>query len=146
MANNIHRWHEKQVWLQEIRGYKNKNKKYYFLSFVKYSKAIKRSKRADHVNNVDLTCFCCWDDLSYGLHTLGPLYCKQICTSFHLQIFLQFWFDYQLLVRHLGPVKSEKKQNRIELNLWKIKKSKKALTMYFKTFTHIVYIRWNLYF
>ena len=26
------RWHEKQVWLQEIRG--QKNKKYYFLSFV----------------------------------------------------------------------------------------------------------------
>ena len=58
------------------------------LEFCKILKAIKRSTRADHVNNVDLTCFCCWDDLRYGLNTLGPLYCKQICTSFHLQILL----------------------------------------------------------
>ena len=39
------------------------------LEFCKILKAIKRSKRADHVNNVDLTCFCCWDDLRWTQYT-----------------------------------------------------------------------------
>ena len=33
----------------------------------------KNSQRADQVNNIDSTCFSCWDDLSYGLNALGPL-------------------------------------------------------------------------
>ena len=45
MANNI--------LIKRNKGIqKNKN---YFLSFVKHSKAKKRSKRAVHVNNVDST-------------------------------------------------------------------------------------------
>ena len=44
----------------------------HFLSFVRHSNAIKMSKRAKHVNNVDSTCFCCWDDLSYGLNKSIP--------------------------------------------------------------------------
>ena len=39
------------------------------------------SKRADHVNIVNSTCFCCWDDLSYGLNTLGQL-CLWQCLIF----------------------------------------------------------------
>ena len=53
--NSNHPQWQITFWLREIRGYK-KNKKYYFLSFIKkYSQAKKRSKRADHVNNVDST-------------------------------------------------------------------------------------------
>ena len=56
--------------LHEIGGYENK--KYHFLSFVKYSKAIKRSKSADHVNNVEcrLNMLLLLVDLSYVLNTL----------------------------------------------------------------------------
>ena len=40
----------------------------------------KNSQRADQVNNIDSTCFSCWDDLSYGLNTLGPLRCNVYIT------------------------------------------------------------------
>ena len=62
----------------------------------------KNSQRADHVNNVDSTCFCCWNDLSYGLNTLGPLclwQCLQNSRSsiscFRIPLFLVIRFIFQ---------------------------------------------------
>ena len=57
-----------------ISGYKNK--KYYFLSFVKNTQKQKRGQREQIMSTMSTqqsTCFCCLDDLSYGLNTLGPL-------------------------------------------------------------------------
>ena len=45
---------------------------------------------------VDWTCFCCWDDLSYGLNTLGPL-CLWQCYFILPPEFLQLCFDHQLV-------------------------------------------------
>ena len=44
--------------------------------FCKNTQKKKRGQREQTMSTMSTqqsTCFCCWDDLSYGLNTLGPL-------------------------------------------------------------------------
>ena len=66
MANNILITRNKGIQKQEIL----------LLEFCKNTRKQKRGQREQTMSTMSTqqsTCFCCWDDLSYGLNTLGPL-------------------------------------------------------------------------
>ena len=66
MANNILITRNKGIQKQEIL----------LLEFCKNTQKQKGDQREQTMSTMltqQSTCFCCWDDLSYGLNTLGPL-------------------------------------------------------------------------
>ena len=110
MANNILITRNKGIQKQEIL----------LLEFCKNTQRQKGGQREQTMSTMSTqqsTCFCCWDDLSYGLNTLGPLclwQCLQNSRSgisyFRIPVFLviriffilppeflQFCFEHQLV-------------------------------------------------
>ena len=74
MANNILITRNKGIQKQEIL----------LLEFCKNTQKQKGDQREQTMSTMltqQSTCFCCWDDLSYGLNTLGPL-CLWQCFSY----------------------------------------------------------------
>ena len=80
MANNILITRNKGIQKQEIL----------LLEFCKNTQKQKGGQREQTMSTMSTqqsTCFCCWDDLSYGLNTLGPL-CLWQCFFLFLTLFV----------------------------------------------------------
>ena len=66
MANNILITRNKGIQKQEILLLE-------FRKNIQKQKGDQREQTMSTMSTQQSTCFCCWDDLSYGLNTLGPL-------------------------------------------------------------------------
>ena len=92
MANNILITRNKGIQKQEIL----------LLEFCKNTQKQKGGQREQTMSTMSTqqsTCFCCWDDLSYGLNTLGPLclwQCLWLCHTENICTFCRFFFFFLL--------------------------------------------------